>query len=436
MEELHMAKSFFDFKINIFESLTEATALERRAEREQNQADMAKAAAEEDTRRRRAREARREYRRERKRALELGESFKPGDTVHLGHATKGGTGVIGKVVKVEGGKVHIKNDKGDTFKGPVSRATLKEFVELEEQRFSPAQLAKLKNEYGKITSVDPSQPTYKKLTSFLDGLSDEQLKQLAQAKIKFVSGLALNRVNRRKMQKESVELGEANAKEYRMDAPDSIKKAIEGGKAKILKTAPSYLGGKSVFAVIENPLAKGTQHDTVVMAIISNPSGGKIKLFRYFGSHPSPTGAMTFAKNNNLLESVELGEANMPKFDEVLRKGKKLGDWNMMSYFLYDGNVWMLKSGRAVNQGSLETFMKRSQSGLINSLKFESVQEEIGLPSDHPDHVELDEVSPPGFEGTVKAMKKYKDIDNPWALAWYMKNKGYKSHKTKDGKDK
>tara|TARA_Y100001937_G_C6989936_1_gene271622 strand:- start:274 stop:444 length:171 start_codon:yes stop_codon:yes gene_type:complete len=48
----------------------------------------------------------------------------------------------------------------------------------------------------------------------------------------------------------------------------------------------------------------------------------------------------------------------------------------------------------------------------------------------------LNEVSPPGFEGTVKAMKKYKEIDNPYALAWYMKNKGYKSHKTKDGKDK
>ena len=42
---------------------------------------------------------------------------------------------------------------------------------------------------------------------------------------------------------------------------------------------------------------------------------------------------------------------------------------------------------------------------------------------------ELDEVSPPGWEGTVKAMKKHPEIDNPWALAWYMKNKGYKSHK-------
>ena len=49
---------------------------------------------------------------------------------------------------------------------------------------------------------------------------------------------------------------------------------------------------------------------------------------------------------------------------------------------------------------------------------------------------ELDEISPPGFEGTVKAMKKHSDVDNPYALAWYMKKKGYKSHKKKDGSDK
>jgi hypothetical protein len=41
----------------------------------------------------------------------------------------------------------------------------------------------------------------------------------------------------------------------------------------------------------------------------------------------------------------------------------------------------------------------------------------------------VSEVSPPGWEKTVKAMKKHDNIDNPFALAWSMKNKGYKSHK-------
>jgi hypothetical protein len=39
------------------------------------------------------------------------------------------------------------------------------------------------------------------------------------------------------------------------------------------------------------------------------------------------------------------------------------------------------------------------------------------------------DVAPPGFEGTVKAMKKHEEINNPWALAWYMKNAGDVSHK-------
>jgi len=49
---------------------------------------------------------------------------------------------------------------------------------------------------------------------------------------------------------------------------------------------------------------------------------------------------------------------------------------------------------------------------------------------------DMTEVAPPGFEGTVRAMKKHKDIDNPFALAWSMKNKGYKSHKKADGTQK
>ena len=37
----------------------------------------------------------------------------------------------------------------------------------------------------------------------------------------------------------------------------------------------------------------------------------------------------------------------------------------------------------------------------------------------------LAEVAPPGWEDTIKKMKKHKnDIENPWALAWSMKKKG------------
>jgi len=39
------------------------------------------------------------------------------------------------------------------------------------------------------------------------------------------------------------------------------------------------------------------------------------------------------------------------------------------------------------------------------------------------------DAAPPGWEGTVKAMKSHEEIDNPWALAWWMKGQGDVSHK-------
>lgn len=44
-------------------------------------------------------------------------------------------------------------------------------------------------------------------------------------------------------------------------------------------------------------------------------------------------------------------------------------------------------------------------------------------------YTDMAEAAPKGWEKTVKAMKKHDEIDNPWALAHWMKGKGYKSHK-------
>ena len=60
--------------------------------------------------------------------------------------------------------------------------------------FSSKELAQLKAAYGKIDRVDPSSPTYKKLLDRLDGMSKEHLKQVRDAKIKFLSLLAANRL--------------------------------------------------------------------------------------------------------------------------------------------------------------------------------------------------------------------------------------------------
>lgn len=45
------------------------------------------------------------------------------------------------------------------------------------------------------------------------------------------------------------------------------------------------------------------------------------------------------------------------------------------------------------------------------------------------------ESAPEGWEATVKKMKKHKEIDNPWALAHWMKKKGYQPHAKKEGEE-
>jgi hypothetical protein len=97
-------------------------------------------------------------------------------------------------------------DRLDMLKAAKARGALKE-EELEES-FSPSQIAALKKEYSKINGIDPSSDNYKKLIAMLDKLDLASLKSLAGADIKFVSSLAKNRVMRKSMKKEEVEIEE------------------------------------------------------------------------------------------------------------------------------------------------------------------------------------------------------------------------------------
>ncbi len=53
----------------------------------------------------------------------------------------------------------------------------------------------LRKEWGKVDRIDPSSDAYKRLIKVLNILNLAELKKLADANIKFVSSLALNRVN-------------------------------------------------------------------------------------------------------------------------------------------------------------------------------------------------------------------------------------------------
>ena len=60
--------------------------------------------------------------------------------------------------------------------------------------FTTAEVAELRKQWGKIKKIDPTTEAYKKLETWLNGLDQEVLKMLVEARINFISRLAINRI--------------------------------------------------------------------------------------------------------------------------------------------------------------------------------------------------------------------------------------------------
>ena len=67
-----------------------------------------------------------------------------------------------------------------------------------EAGFSDAQIKKLRDAWGTVERIDPTSNTYKKLDAMLEKMSIKELEIIIDAKIKFVSSLALAKVVRKK----------------------------------------------------------------------------------------------------------------------------------------------------------------------------------------------------------------------------------------------
>ena len=76
---------------------------------------------------------------------------------------------------------------------------MKSFKEyITEAGFSQSQIKKLRSEYAKIDRIDPTSAGYKKMDAMLEKMSIKELEIIIDAKIKFVSSLALAKVVRKK----------------------------------------------------------------------------------------------------------------------------------------------------------------------------------------------------------------------------------------------
>jgi hypothetical protein len=98
-----------------------------------------------------------------------------------------------------------------------------------DESFTPQMLDTLRKQYSTINAIDPASDGYKKLIKMLDGLSDQNLKSLAGSKIKFVSGLAQNRVRSRGIKEEQIDEYDSKGGVYRHKGTYGSAKGSEYG---------------------------------------------------------------------------------------------------------------------------------------------------------------------------------------------------------------
>jgi hypothetical protein len=140
---------------------------------------------------------------------------------------------------------------------------------LKEGKFSKEQLNLLKLGYGSLNKLDPSSPTYKKFIKFLEKLPKDELKQLANADIKFVSMLAKNRIKEGKLTEVNKSLPPFEIAK-RMMKSKYWNKAGKGFSEKVIKKfrgrgvtpksldkwLPDYIDGKEISKLFEGKLTE------------------------------------------------------------------------------------------------------------------------------------------------------------------------------------
>lgn len=196
------------------------------------------------------------------------------------------------------------------------------------------------------------------------------------------------------------------------------------------------------------PYDKVTRGDVIAGAKGQDQMGGKKKVHK--------------------VDEEFLGEVSKKTNDKVTGKGVnnyKGGKNSVVKVFPKDVNEQMVDSEKdnlPQKKDPAQQAQNRKQLSVLQQFQRKEVQlnkqkmdaqragkvpvGSVQMNSYEPEGEDVQEVAPPGFEGTVKAMKKYPELStgetpegkekNVYALAWYMKNKGYKSHKTASGKEK
>jgi hypothetical protein len=139
-------------------------------------------------------------------------------------------------------------------------------------------------------------------------------------------------------------------------------------------------------------------------------------------------------------ESTTLKEENPDNPDIVDDHEGQMAKADLMSIHKKAAEIYNMLGDNEELEGWVQAKITKAAeyiNAIHNNLSYEksspgSLGSGDGTPADKSmgvDEVTLSEKAPAGWEKTVKSMKKHKEIDNPFALAQYMKKKGYTPHK-------
>ena len=132
----------------------------------------------------------------------------------------------------------------------VFKEEIESLIEMSEEfivEFSPAQLDKMRKEYGKLKTINPTTPAYKKLKAFLDGLDKDKLMKLAGGKIDFVSDMAATTLRykhkvpfSKSQPRESIDEGSCSSiSASTLDLAVADKKKYKAGEKKLAEMTPA-----------------------------------------------------------------------------------------------------------------------------------------------------------------------------------------------------
>lgn len=148
------------------------------------------------------------------------------------------------------------------------------------------------------------------------------------------------------------------------------------------------------------------------------------------------------AIEKNLKKEEVLKEENPDNPDVVDDHEGQMAKADLMSIHKKAGEIYNMLGDNEELEGWVQAKITKAAeyiNAIHNNLSYEkakpgSLGTGDGVPADKmnaemPNESVMNEKAPEGWEKTVKSMKKHKEIDNPFALAQYMKKKGYKPHK-------